>query len=354
MALIVELEKQCGRFHLSVSLNANAGEPLALLGASGSGKSMALKCIAGLIRPDEGYVELDGRILYDSAAGIDLAPQKRSVGYLFQQYALFPNMTVRENILAGTKKLPREARSSFAEEMIERFHLKGLENHYPAQLSGGQQQRTALARITASRPGAILLDEPFSALDSYLKLQMEEELHTFLEEYPGEVIWVSHDRGEAYRGCAKVCVMEEGSSSPVTDMKDLVLHPGTVSAARLAGYTNFMDWTRGDAKQSVLLPKWGLCLHTQQEIPDKPYMLGIRADTIRASERGEENAFECTVCKVIEDIGYDMVLLRPTAAEEQAPYLRMISGQREGKKFTAGEQAVVCIEGNDLAFLSEC
>ena len=94
---------------------------------------MALKCIAGLIRPDEGRVELDGRILYDSASGIDLAPQKRSVGYLFQQYALFPNMTVRENILAGTKKLPHEARSSFAEEMIERFHLKGLENHYPAQ-----------------------------------------------------------------------------------------------------------------------------------------------------------------------------------------------------------------------------
>lgn len=149
---------------------------------------MALKCIAGLIRPDEGRVELDGRILYDSASGIDLAPQKRSVGYLFQQYALFPNMTVRENILAGTKKLPHEARSSFAEEMIERFHLKGLENHYPAQLSGGQQQRTALARITVSRPGAILLDESFSALDSYLKLQMEEELHTFLEEYPGEVI----------------------------------------------------------------------------------------------------------------------------------------------------------------------
>lgn len=148
---------------------------------------MALKCIAGLIRPDEGRVELDGRILYDSASGIDLAPQKRSVGYLFQQYALFPNMTVRENILAGTKKLPHEARSSFAEEMIERFHLKGLENHYPAQLSGGQQQRTALARITVSRPGAILLDESFSALDSYLKLQMEEELHTFLEEYPGEI-----------------------------------------------------------------------------------------------------------------------------------------------------------------------
>lgn len=153
---------------------------------------MALKCIAGLIHPDEGRVELDGRILYDSASGIDLAPQKRSVGYLFQQYALFPNMTVRENILAGTKKLPHEARSSFAEEMIERFHLKGLENHYPAQLSGGQQQRTALARITVSRPGAILLDESFSALDSYLKLQMEEELHTFLEEYPGEVILVSH------------------------------------------------------------------------------------------------------------------------------------------------------------------
>lgn len=116
---------------------------------------MALKCIAGLIRPDEGRVELDGRILYDSASGIDLAPQKRSVGYLFQQYALFPNMTVRENILAGTKKLPHEARSSFAEEMIERFHLKGLENHYPAQLSGGQLFETTNGGGTAHIPGGI-------------------------------------------------------------------------------------------------------------------------------------------------------------------------------------------------------
>ena len=140
---------------------------MALLGASGCGKSVTLKCIAGIMTPDRGHIILDGETLFDSEKHINLSPQKRRVGYLFQQYALFPNMTVLQNIQCGIRPGSRAERRRRAEEQLRRFRLEGLEKKYPAQLSGGQQQRTALARILASEPRAILLDEPFSALDGF-------------------------------------------------------------------------------------------------------------------------------------------------------------------------------------------
>ena len=142
---------------------------MALLGASGCGKSVTLKCIAGIMTPDRGHIILDGETLFDSEKHINLPPQKRRVGYLFQQYALFPNMTVLQNIRCGIRSGSRAEKRRRAEKKLRRFRLEGLEKKYPTQLSGGQQQRTALARILASEPRAILLDEPFSALDGFLK-----------------------------------------------------------------------------------------------------------------------------------------------------------------------------------------
>ncbi|MDR2785846.1 MAG: ATP-binding cassette domain-containing protein, partial [Treponema sp.] len=141
---------------------------LGILGASGSGKSMTLKCIAGIEKPDEGHIELNGRVLFDSAKRINLKPRERRVGYLFQNYALFPRSRVLENITMGLP-LPGEERIRKAREWIARFGLSGFEDRYPAQLSGGQQQRTALARMLIRDPELILLDEPFSALDSALR-----------------------------------------------------------------------------------------------------------------------------------------------------------------------------------------
>ena len=208
------------------------------------GKSVTLKCIAGIMAPDKGRIVLDGETLFDSEAHIDLTLQQRRVGYLFQQYALIPNMTVAQNIQCGIRTGSRAEKQQRAAEQLRRFQLEGLEKKYPAQLSGGQQQRVALARILASEPRAILLDEPFSALDSFLKWNLELELADLLAGFGGPILWVSHDLGECYRNCKTVCVMENGVSSPVTDMKTLVQHPATQGAARLAGCRNFLPTRR--------------------------------------------------------------------------------------------------------------
>ena len=173
MSLSVDIRKRLGDFSLDVSFKAeNPAETLALLGASGCGKSMALKCVAGVERPDEGRIVLNGRVLYDSAARVNVPAQRRRVGYLFQSYALFPAMTVLDNVLVGARGATRAERLAMAARQIRAFRLEGLEGRRPAELSGGQQQRCALARIMASEPELLLLDEPFSALDGYLRWQL--------------------------------------------------------------------------------------------------------------------------------------------------------------------------------------
>ena len=257
MSLYVDIEKRLGAFRLKSKFEV-ADETLALLGASGCGKSMTLKCIAGIVTPDRGRIVLNGRVLFDSEKKIDLTPQQRRVGYLFQQYALFPNMTVEQNILCGIRAGSRSEKRTLLSEKIRLFRLEGLEKKHPAQLSGGQQQRVALARILCSKPQAILLDEPFSALDSYLKWNLELELSDLLAGFRGPILWVSHDLGECCRNCQKVCVMENGVSSPVTDMETLVRHPATQSAARLTGCRNFLPAHRCEG--GVRLDGWDILL----------------------------------------------------------------------------------------------
>ena len=156
---------------------------------------MTLKCIAGIEKPDRGTITLDGRVLFDSEKHINLTPQQRRVGYPFQQYALFPNMTAAQNILCGIRTGSRAVKKEKLAALLRTFRLEGLEKKLPAQLSGGQQQRVALARILASEPQAILLDEPFSALDSYLKWELELELGELLGAFDGPILWVSHELG---------------------------------------------------------------------------------------------------------------------------------------------------------------
>ena len=239
MSLSVDIEKKLGAFHLRSQFEA-PDETMALLGASGCGKSMTLKCIAGIVTPDRGRIVLGGRVLFDSEKKINLPPQQRRVGYLFQQYALFPNMSVEQNILCGIRREHKAQKKELLAEKIRMFRLEGLEKKYPAQLSGGQQQRVALARILSSEPEAVLLDEPFSALDSYLKWNLELELADLLALFGGPILWVSHDLGECYRNCGSVCVMEDGKTGAVTGMDEMIRRPESVSAARLAGCKNFL------------------------------------------------------------------------------------------------------------------
>lgn len=209
--LCVDIEKHLSSFTLQVKFSTERS-PLALLGASGAGKSYTLKAIAGLQKPDRGKIVLDGVTLFDSEKKINLPPQKRNVGYLFQDFALFPNMTVLQNIKAGLHREERKSRDGLARELIDRFHLRGLENVRPATLSGGEKQRAALARIFASKPAVLLLDEPFSSLDTFLKWQLEKEMKKTFSEFSGDIVIVSHEIDEVFELCEEVIRIRDGKS----------------------------------------------------------------------------------------------------------------------------------------------
>lgn len=349
MSLSVNVEKTLGNFHLRANFETEDGI-LALLGASGCGKSMTLKCIAGIVKPDKGRIELDGRVLFDSEKKINLPPQERQVGYLFQQYALFPNMTARQNILAGAKRLPRAERKPVAEDLIRRLRLEGLENKRPGQLSGGQQQRVALARILASRPRVILLDEPFSALDSFLRWQMELELMETLEAFDGPVVWVSHDRDEVYRRCARVCVMDQGRTAPVADMKQMFQSPQTVTAARLSGCKNFTP-LEAVGGQTISLPRWHIRLDCGRPIPPEATVLGLRSHYI--GPQFGENRFPCRVEQVIENVFSMVVLVRPLEADKTCPALRLELDKDTWNQYARQEILEVGIAPGELLLLRE-
>ena len=276
MSLHVDIRKALGSFTLDVRFTAGNGIT-SLLGASGCGKSMTLKCIAGIEKPDEGRIELDGRVLFDSEAHINLPPQARRVGYLFQNYALFPNMTVRQNILCGlNREKDRVVREERLRDMLRMMQLEGLEERKPSQLSGGQQQRVALARILVNDPQILLLDEPFSALDSNLRDSLKVELRDLLKRFGREVLMVTHDRNEAYNMSREIAVMDGGRLLTVKPTKALFADPGSVQAAVLTGCKNIAKARRVD-DHTVEVPDWGLRLETRQAVREELCAVGVRA-----------------------------------------------------------------------------
>ena len=310
MSLSVKIIKRLPGFTLNVSFFAEAGVT-ALLGASGSGKSMTLRCIAGVERPDEGKIVLDGRVLYDSAAAIDLPPQERKVGYLFQRYALFPNMTVLQNIEAGLSREPDvRVRKQKRDDLIARFHLSGLEHRFPRELSGGQMQRVALCRMLAAEPEAILLDEPFAALDSHLRWQLEREVQETLSAFPGVALLVSHDRGEVFRMSGSVCVLNEGASEQLVTTTELFAHPRTLQAALITGCKNCVPANRVSA-DTVSIPAWNATLNCSQTGEESITYTGIRAHDVVPCEAGRENALLCRVLDAQDDVFSRVLTLLP-------------------------------------------
>ena len=272
MSLEAVIKKKLGTFALDVELRSDC-KRIGILGASGCGKSMTLKCIAGIETPDAGRIVVDGHTLYDR--GVNIKPQKRKIGYLFQNYALFPTMTVGANIAAGLKGKKDEKRQ-IVDRMIRQFRLEGLTDRLPGELSGGQQQRVALARIMAYEPEMILLDEPFSALDAFLKDQLQQELKQMLEGYTGTVILVSHSRDEIYRFSEELVVMDAGKTVCHGKTKELFADPQWKEAARLTGCKNIAAAQRIDDHHAHI-PEWGITLTLQREIPDDIRFVGFRA-----------------------------------------------------------------------------
>ena len=290
-----------------ISFTVRDGEFLSILGPSGCGKTTLLRILTGLVSPDSGTILKDGQDI------THLPPDQRKIGIVFQNYALFENMTVLKNVAYALRfhAAFRGKEAAMAKDILERVGMGDALDKYPAQLSGGQQQRVALARILCSEPQAILLDEPFSALDSYLKWNLELELSDLLAGFHGPILWVSHDLGECCRNCQKVCVMENGASSPVTDTETLVRHPATQSAARLTGCRNFLPVRRCEG--GVRLDGWDILLPL--------HAVGERA-TVAVPDGAitvEGGTHTARVSRVIRDLNATAVVLRAAEAPDAPP-----------------------------------
>ena len=304
--LVCNIKKNLSGFTLNVNVEAKRGVT-ALMGASGSGKSMTLRCIAGISKPDSGHIELNGRVLFDSENKINLPPQKRNTGFLFQDYALFPNMTVLQNIMTGIKS--KTNREKQAAEFAETFHIHAHLNKYPHQLSGGEKQRSAIARILVGSPDILMLDEPFAALDSHLRWELETELSALLKSFSNPVLYVSHNRDEVYRLSDNIAVMNCGKNEPVAEKKALFKNPASVQAARLTGCKNIAKAIAKGTQISV--PDWGVELDIAQN--DVQY-IGIRANYIvpasAANKADIAASFPFEIVNEIEDTFTNILMVR--------------------------------------------
>jgi molybdate transport system permease protein len=304
--LSVNIQKQLLSFSLEINLKGDR-EAVGLLGVSGSGKSMTLRCIAGLETPDRGYISLNGRVFFDSSKGINLPSHKRRVGLVFQNYALFPHLNVWENIGFGLQNLAQLEQKQTISRWIAQMHLQGLENRYPSQLSGGQQQRVALARALAIEPEALLLDEPFSALDTQLRSQMEKQLIETLVNYNGVTLLVTHNLEEIYRVCRNLFVISEGKFLASGEKQAIFSHPANYEIARLTGCKNFSR-ARAIGSDRVEAIDWGCTLKVIEAIPDELAYIGIRAhqlhftelENTQSSSSNSENTFLCWLVQTSE------------------------------------------------------
>ena len=316
MSVFVDIEKTLGSFHLKVRFEAG-NETLALLGASGSGKSMTLKCIAGIEKPDRGRIVVDDVVLFDSEKHINLPPQQRHTGLMFQNYALFPNMTVLQNIRAGAGREPdKRKREAAVAAIMDSFGLTPLAGHLPSQLSGGQQQRNALARILVSSPRILLLDEPFSALDNHLRFRLEQEVRQIIGEFGKTVLLVSHDRDEAFRLSDSIAIVDDGKIDAFGTKAEVFANPRTRKGAMLTGCKNSSHLEMLEAGKA-----WATDWDMELEIPGltpETGAVGIRMHDIRPGPG--RNGFRCRVVEEIENpFSYTIMLQSVSSAAGSCP-----------------------------------
>ncbi len=297
MSISVDIRKKLPAFSLDVQLEAGE-ERIGLLGASGCGKSLTMRCIAGVETPDEGRIVVNGRVFFDSEKKINLTPQERKTAYLFQNYQLFPNMSVEQNVQAGmARNLSRAERHEEAIKALRIFSMESFADRYPGRLSGGQQQRVALARMIAARPGIFMFDEPFSALDAYLKSTLEQTLLDMLDLVKSTVLYISHDIDEAFRFCDRICVITDGHVAEIGETTQIVNDPHTLAAVKLSGCKNVSAARKID-DHTLEATDWGMTFHTSRLVPDGLSNVGIRAFYIHKAspeKAGGANAYELAV-----------------------------------------------------------
>lgn len=291
MSLQIDITHQAGSFRLCIQHEFPDGAT-AVIGPSGSGKSMLLRSIAGIITPDSGSISCGEHTWLDTTRHIELPPQKRHAGYLFQQYALFENKTVCGNIMTGMRG-SRQQKQQQCEQLMQRFHLTEQAKLHPAQLSGGQRQRTALARMLGAKPEVLLLDEPFSALDTHLRTQLRYEMSDVLRDHAGTSLLITHDFSEAMQLCTQAVVLANGSIAEQGSCQQLWEHPKTLTCAQLTGMQNFLP------VPPQMLPHDG-----------KEYCLGIRPRDLQPADGNEQLILSGTVVRCFTGLSGVQVVLQ--------------------------------------------
>ena len=316
--LDVDLERTLENFTLRIALGARNGA-VGLLGPSGSGKSMTLRMIAGVSTPDRGRIVLNGRVLFDSAAGRNIPAASRRIGVVFQDYALFPHLTVADNVGFGLARMTKDERRARIWNQLESMGIAELAHRYPRQISGGQRQRVAIARCMAMEPDALLLDEPFAALDPHLRRRTEEQLRATLAGFNGPVVFVTHDMEEAFRFCSELQVLDSGRVIASGPKQELFERPRTVAAARLTGCKNIVAACRV-GNDCVEVAAWQCRLQAAPEVPEALTHVGFRSHQLAFQRPADtKNTFPCWLVTTSE------------APHEMTLYLRLHSAPSSGQ-----------------------
>lgn len=351
----VRIKKVLPGFNLEVSFSIDQ-EILSIVGPSGSGKSLTLQCISGLMSPDEGYIDVNGRVLYDSRSGVNLPPQKRKVGYVFQNYALFPHLTVFDNIAFGISGLNRTEIEGRVSYLLEKMRLGDFRGRYPRSLSGGQQQRVALARALAPEPEILLLDEPFSALDTQVRGELERELLAIHHFYKGNIIFVSHNLDEAYRLSSQIAVYEAGRILQLGPKNNLINAPASKTVARLTGVRNLAEGVienMADGQAAVLVTEWNERFKINLASSNKyrrnqKITVGIRPEYIRLAERSSGNMLKATVVEAVDGVSSYTYRFRVDNGLEKDFHLEAEVSKLAAPYIPAGETCRLQLPSNRL------
>ncbi|WP_410507653.1 ABC transporter ATP-binding protein [Methanosarcina hadiensis] len=348
-------------FSMNCSFDADSNFSV-LFGCSGSGKTTALRCIAGLETPDAGTIKINGTVYFDSRKRINLPPQKRKIGYMFQENALFPHMNVRQNIEFGLKGLSPVEKKKRVNEMLGLMGIEELEFAYPDKLSGGQKQKVALGRSLAPDPDVLLLDEPFSSLDTVVRMKLRKELHTIQKRLGIPVIFVTHDPVEAFTMADRMVVFDGGKVQQIGSPEDIFYHPKTRYVAELVGFSNLFDdavveghgqgaectflWSLGTEITAPYIERmagdrvsWGIRPESI-ELVDKKNMQVIRHED-------RKNLFDGTIMNVVNK-GTSRIMSLILKESEDVLKVEITNHVFDSLKIKAGDECMVRLRASDM------